>query len=654
MITISWNNSYQGCYPKQFLTNNSDYFNSMLNDIYTDNNESIINIQLPDYIKLDETIIYSINGILSNSNLDLLNIELNYHALLSITYILSYIQFHNISNILTDLNKLVYQDISVEIDSPNNIIYKWLIYYHLEDYIYCKGILSNYDNQTIKIIIANILNNSYSNNNYYDIIDILYNIILDISPILVTDIDISKLFCFDVVIANHYLDTLSTKNIYSSDLLYNSNLEPNILEPNILDNNINEIEILKQLHYYTNSLFISIPWDLDIIISGNLLLLLFFPKINVETYNLDFYINNKPEKIKRLMEYIYKCIGNENYTIIMDNMISIFSTTINFKININFTDYITPLQLLYNFHFDYQEIFLVSNHFYFTTNFIKTIKTGITNIKSSINLFDLYYTLSIPLSIYNCSLNYLKTNYKIDREKLDKNYLEKIPTIKEQKYGYFLPLSNYNLEKNKYELIRVYNVDNVYYNSELVDIIDSVIINTNKNEMILEYTDSYTKSNIKIDKYNILNQNYKIEKYFLQNMKLLTIDEITESLQSNKYKIEIELNINNHKHIELYTKIDTLRLELVNILTTHLDKTIKTIVPNNHQLLLYVNYSTKIYDYHRNMINIEKLIEMKNQQKSIRINGLFEIQYMTFILNTIYIKKYLKEIYILDNIDSIS
>ena len=70
-------------------------------------------------------------------------------------------------------------------------------------------------------------------------------------------------------------------------------------------------------------------------------------------------------------------------------MISIFSTTINFHINIHYTNYHTPLQLLYNFHFDYQEIFMVANQFYFTTNFIKAIKTGITHIKSSIQLFDL-------------------------------------------------------------------------------------------------------------------------------------------------------------------------------------------------------------------------------------------------------------------------
>ena len=643
MITISWNNCYQRCYPKQFLIENSDYFNSMLNNIYLDSNQSIINIQLPHYIHLDNSIINGLTPIFSGLQLD---IELNYHTLLSIIYILSYIQFHQIKEILEQLNKLVTHDISIDNDSPNNIIYKWLIYYHLEEYNSGKELLSNYHYSDIKIIIANILNYSYSNPNYYHLMDILYNTILDIASILITDIDISNLFCFDVVTANQYIETLSTTTSNNDYLISNNKLE------NITDNSINEQEILTTLNYYTNNLFVNIPWELDILISGNLLLLLFLEKINVENYSLDFYINNKPDKIKRLMEYIYDCIGDENYTINLDNMISIFSTTINYHINIHYTNYNTPLQLLYNFPFDYQEVFLVSNQLYFTTNFIKTIKTGITNIKSSIQLFDLYYTLSIPLSIYNCSLNYIKTNYKLEPERLNKNYLEKIPQIREQKYGYFLPQFNYNIEKNKYELLRVYQVEKVYYNMEFLDIFDSVFMKNINNEIILEYTDSYNKMNMKIDKYNILNKNYKIETFAIKNMKLLTINDCTSSLQCTKYKIELGLNKNNYQHLDLYDKINHLRVELSNILKTNLGKKIKTFVTGNETLLLYINYSTKIYDYYRNMINIEELIEMTNHKKNIQINGLFEIQYMTIVLNTIYIKKYLKEIYILDNINS--
>ena len=639
MITISWNNWYQRNYPKHFLTNNSDYFNSMLNDIYLDNNLSIINIQLPDYIKLDNGIIDNITSILNNLDID--NLELNYLEILSIIYILSYIQFQQIRVVLEKLNQLVKPDISVEMESPNNITYKWLIYYHLEEYSYCKEILSKYHYSIIKITIANILNYSNNNPNYYHLMDILYNHIMDIAPILITDIDISNLFSLNINNANQYLETLSSNTTSNNDnLLYNSNIKPIIID------NINQTQLIDKLHHLTHNLFINIPWDLDILISGNLLLLLFLQQIKIETYSLDFYIDNKPDKIEILMDYIYQCIGNENYTIILDNMISIFSTTINFHINIHYTNYHTPLQLLYNFHFDYQEIFMVANQFYFTTNFIKAIKTGITQIKSSIQIFDLYYTQSIPLSIYNCSLNYIKTNYKIDREKLDKTYLEKIPQIREQKYGYFLPQSNYSIDKNKYELLRVYQVDKVYYNGELID---SFPHNTIKNEITLEYTDSYTKSNMKIDKYNILNQHYKIPKFTIENMKLLTINEITGCFQSTKYKVEIELNKNNHHHIDLYTKIDNLRLELSHILKTNLDKKIKTIIPSNDSLLLYVNYSTKIYDYDRNMINIEQLIEITNQDKPVHINGLFEIQYMNVVLNTIYIKKYLKQIYILNN-----
>lgn len=649
MIKILWNNLYQYSYSKELLTNNSDYFNSMLNDIYLDNNESIINIQLPNYINIDQSIINIFTIILNNlTNLKLINNELNlnYHMLLSITYILSYIQIHNITNLITYLNKLEYLPISLEIDSPNNIIYKWLIYYHLEDYVYCKEILSNYDYHTIKIIIGNILNYNYDNPNYYDIMDILYNTILDIAPILVTDIEISNLFCIDIEIANLYLDTLSTTNKEYQNLL-----DINI-ESNLIVNNINEVEKLNKFHTLTNNIFINIPWDLDILISGNLLLLLFLEKVNVETYSLDFYINNKPDKIKLLIEYIYNSIGNENYTIILDNMISIFSSTINFHINIHYTNYRTPLELLYNFHFDYQEIFLVSNNLYCTTNFIKTIKSNITNIKSSITLFDLYYTLSIPLSIYNFSLNYIKTNYKLDRERLNKNYLENINNIIENKYGYFLPLPNYTIDKNKYEIMRVYGANKVYYNNEFTNLLDIIIEKNNTNGVILEYTDSYTQCNMKIDKYNILNHNYKIEKFALENMKLLTINENITNLKSTKYQLEIELNINNHKHIELYTKIDNLRLELVNILKTNLDKKIKTIIPSKELLVLNLNNSTKIYNYHRKMISITELIEIKNNNKKLLINGLFEIEYMTLILDTIYIKKYLKELYLLDDINT--
>lgn len=645
MIKIVWNNLYQYSYPIELLINNSDYFNSMFNNIYLDNHLDVINIQLPNHITIDKTIMEHFNLILTNwNNLQLIDTkQLNYHTLLSITYILSYIQMDNITNLITYLNKLVQHAISVEIDTPNNIIYEWFIYYHLEDFNNCSKILSNYSCQTIKTIIGNILNYSYNNPNYLDLIDVLYNIILDIAPILVSDIDLSNLFCLDSNIANQFLDTISTNNIDKRNLLSHSTFTSTLP--------IDEPSLIAKIHYLTNNLFLNIPWELDILISGNLLVLLFLEKITVETYSLDFYIDNKPSKIKLLMDYIYQCIGNENYTIILDNMISIFSTTINFHINIHYTNYHTPLQLLYNFHFDYQEVFFSSNHFYFTTNFIKTIKTGITHIKSSIQLFDLFYTLSIPFSIYNCSLNYLKTNYKIDREKLDKNYLEKIPTIREQKYGYFLPQTNYNVDKNKYELMRVYQVDKVYYHQELVDIVNTITID--KTEIILEYCASYTQGNAKIDKYNIFKYNYKIHTYSLQNMKLVSINEKAAcSLKSTKYRIEIQLNENNHKHLDLYNKIDNLRLELVNILKTNLAKKIKTIISNKDNLVLYLNHSTKIYDYHRKMITIDDLIKITNKHQIITMNGLFEIEYMTLILDTIYIKKYLKELYILDDIYS--
>ena len=52
------------------------------------------------------------------------------------------------------------------------------------------------------------------------------------------------------------------------------------------------------------------------------------------------------------------------------------------------------------------------------------------------------------------------------------------------------------------------------------------------------------------------------------------------------------------------------------------------------------------------MISITELIEIKNNNKKILINGLFEIEYMTLILDTIYIKKYLKELYLLDDINT--
>ena len=204
-------------------------------------------------------------------------------------------------------------------------------------------------------------------------------------------------------------------------------------------------------------------------------------------------------------------------------------------------------------------------------------------------------------------------------------------------------------------MMRVYNVDKVYYQNELLDIFDifdntiyNTIYNTSKVEIILEYTDSYTKCNMKIDKYNILNQNYKIEKYTFENMKLLTINEVISNVTSTKYKIEIELNRNNHKHIELYNKIDNLRLELVHIIQTNLEKKIKTIIPSKELLVVYLNYSTKIYDYNRKMITIEDLIVMNNHKKTLKINGLFEIECMTLILDTIYIKKYIKELYILE------
>ena len=72
----------------------------------------------------------------------------------------------------------------------------------------------------------------------------------------------------------------------------------------------------------------------------------------------------------------------------------------------------------------------------------------------------------------------------------------------------------------------------------------------------------------------------------------------SSNLKSTKYKIEIELSRNNQNHIELYNKIDNLRLELVNIFKTNLDKKIKTIIPSNNLLVVYLNNSTKIYNYH--------------------------------------------------------
>ena len=122
MITISWNNWYQRNYPKHFLTNNSDYFNSMLNDIYLDNNLSIINIQLPDYIKLDNGIIDNITSILNNLDID--NLELNYLEILSIIYILSYIQFQQIRVVLEKLKE--WQKARPDNKDLNNLITKYL------------------------------------------------------------------------------------------------------------------------------------------------------------------------------------------------------------------------------------------------------------------------------------------------------------------------------------------------------------------------------------------------------------------------------------------------------------------------------------------------------------------------------------------------
>ena len=663
MNQIKWNQQYEYNYDLNDLINISEYFSTMYNGKFIETiGKKTIDIQLPNNIIVSEVMFQNMNQILKNwYQLDLELIDtIPFEELIEIYNIFLYLQIKNIEY----LTILIVDKIKITTINNNNIVSIWYILFTIEDYNYIDEIMIQYINtiEHLILITKSLLDNKFIDNldteTRFIIFNKLYSFVSKYYPLALKTKDINDIF----ILSNNDLIELSPIELnvveINNTIDTNNNYYYNTYHDNYNFKVKNQIEIKELWNQETDKFFQSIPIK-NVIVSGNIIYNI-LGLIENQNRSLDFYIysNNYKDIIGELLEYINLELKNTLYLYHnkVDNTINIFSDLISYHINIHYNqNWENPIEILNSFPFYHQQIYLENNELYYTSKSILSLLTSNTYLTKTITLDEYYYTYLLGFNINLSSLNYIETNYNIldSNNEIDITSIKNIPEIKLYPYLYFNPLKIYSIEKNKYELEIHYllNSNQIYYqNIEtflekiVVEIEDSKPYNEN---IILKPNTNLDYQMITIEIFNLLLDNYNSIKLSLNNVLINFIEESSTS-NSNKYNINIILNKYQQSHNDVLHYFDYINLKTKHILTQDLNyQVLETEMSEKYQLQLNINNSAMIKNTQKQPIRIDKLIELTQLYK-VTINLVFSVDYISYILQNIYLRSNVIELDILD------